>query len=151
MSPLPTDDDLQGNDHLSSIDKSSLPPYQSRCISRMGLGWRFACLVRGLHLGWGTLTNKAEVCWIGNVDGGPLDLGVSTNLSITSRPSSNIRIITNCPLPGAKIHSLATRDSAVLGLRSGLHPEGPYANAGFLGAYDPKYTESRMTRPLDVG
>lgn len=40
----------------------------------------------------------------------------------------------------------------VLGLLPDLHPGGPYANSGPLGAYNPKYTApARMVRPLDTG
>jgi hypothetical protein len=40
----------------------------------------------------------------------------------------------------------------ILGLLPGLHPDGPYANSGPLGAYDPKYNEpARMARPLEIG
>lgn len=40
----------------------------------------------------------------------------------------------------------------VLGILPDIHPDGPYANSGPLGAYDPRYNEPvRMARPLDVG
>lgn len=42
----------------------------------------------------------------------------------------------------------------VLGLLPSLHPDGPYANSGPLGAYDPRYIEAARTirpRPSDMG